>query len=55
MKAAFAAFVEAQMPLLQQANPGLKRSQLLERLRKQFAKSVDNPVYQQQLHQQENQ
>ena len=46
VKAAFAAFKEAQMPLLKKENPTLRLSQLNERLYELWKKSPENPFNQ---------
>lgn len=46
MKAAFAAFEDRELPLMRKEFPGLKRSQLKERLWKQWQKSDENPMNQ---------
>ncbi len=45
-KAAYAAFEEREMPLLKQEHPGLRLSQLKERLHRMWQKSPDNPFNQ---------
>lgn len=45
-KAAYAAWEERMMPQLREENPGLKRSQLKERLFDMWKKSPDNPMNQ---------
>ncbi|WOO82071.1 Coiled-coil domain-containing protein [Vanrija pseudolonga] len=45
-KAAFKAYVEAEMPKLKEDHPGLRQNQMQEILYKQFQKSPDNPFNQ---------
>ena len=47
MKAAFKAFEEVTMPRIKDENPGLKRSQLRERVWAEWQKSPENPQNQQ--------
>ncbi|XP_068446046.1 coiled-coil domain-containing protein 124 [Clinocottus analis] len=46
MKAAFAAFEEANMPLLKKENPNMRLSQLKQQLKKEWMKSPENPLNQ---------
>ncbi|XP_034387540.1 coiled-coil domain-containing protein 124 [Cyclopterus lumpus] len=46
MKAAFAAFEEANMPRLKQENPNMRLSQLKQQLKKEWMKSPENPLNQ---------
>lgn len=46
MKAAYAAFEEREMPILRSQNPGLRHSQLKERMFKMWQKSPENPFNQ---------
>ncbi|KAL1227704.1 Coiled-coil domain-containing protein [Trichinella pseudospiralis] len=46
MRAAFAAFQERNLPLLKKENPTLRQSQLMQRLKKEWQKSADNPMNQ---------
>lgn len=46
MKAAFAAFEEANMPRLKQENPNMRLSQLKQLLKKEWTKSPENPLNQ---------
>lgn len=46
MKAAFAAYEEANMPRLKQENPNMRLSQLKQQLKKEWMKSPDNPLNQ---------
>jgi hypothetical protein len=46
MKAAYAAFVDRELPILKAENPGLRLSQLKERLFRAWQKSPDNPFNQ---------
>lgn len=46
MKAAFAAFEEANMPRIKAENPTLRLSQLKQILRKEWLKSPENPTNQ---------
>ncbi|KAF9018259.1 hypothetical protein BGZ52_004420, partial [Haplosporangium bisporale] len=45
-KAAFAAYVEREMPILKQEHPGLRQNQMQDLLYKQFQKSPENPFNQ---------
>ena len=44
MKAGFKRFQERELPILKEENPGLKLSQLMERLHEKWEKSPENPV-----------
>ncbi|KAM4738749.1 coiled-coil domain-containing protein 124 [Anableps anableps] len=46
MKAAFTAFEEANMPQLKMENPNMRLSQLKQQLKKEWAKSPENPLNQ---------
>ncbi|XP_020512121.1 coiled-coil domain-containing protein 124 [Labrus bergylta] len=46
MKAAFAAFEEANMPRLKKENPNMRLSQLKQQLKKEWMKSPENPLNQ---------
>ncbi|KAA8589470.1 hypothetical protein FQN60_012835 [Etheostoma spectabile] len=46
MKAAFAAYEEANMPRLKQENPNMRLSQLKQMLKKEWMKSPENPLNQ---------
>lgn len=46
LKAAFAAYEEANMPRIKDENPTLRLSQLKQLLRKEWLKSPENPVNQ---------
>ena len=46
MEAAYKRFEEIQMPILKQENPGLRHSQLTERMFRLWKKSSDNPMNQ---------
>ncbi|CAJ1060813.1 coiled-coil domain-containing protein 124 [Xyrichtys novacula] len=46
MKAAFAAFEEANMPRLKQENPNMRLSQLKQQLKKEWMKAPENPLNQ---------
>ncbi|KAK5622951.1 hypothetical protein CRENBAI_021950 [Crenichthys baileyi] len=46
MKAAFTAFEEANMPRLKAENPNMRLSQLKQHLKKEWAKSPENPLNQ---------
>ncbi|XP_029286436.1 coiled-coil domain-containing protein 124 [Cottoperca gobio] len=46
MKAAFAAYEEANMPRLKQENPNMRLSQLKQQLKKEWMKSPENPLNQ---------
>ncbi|KAM9357694.1 coiled-coil domain-containing protein 124 [Symphorus nematophorus] len=46
MKAAFAAYEEANMPILKKENPNMRLSQLKQQLKKQWMKSPENPLNQ---------
>ena len=46
MKAAFAAFEEANMPRLKMENPNMRLSQLKQMLKKEWTKSPENPLNQ---------
>ena len=46
MKAAFAEYEEAQMPIFRAEYPSLKRSQLMEKIFKQWQKAPENPMVQ---------
>uniref|UniRef100_A0A3B3Z0D8 HMG box domain-containing protein n=1 Tax=Poecilia mexicana TaxID=48701 RepID=A0A3B3Z0D8_9TELE len=46
MKAAFTAFEEANMPRLKMENPNMRLSQLKQQLKKEWAKSPENPLNQ---------
>lgn len=46
MKAAFTAFEEANMPRLKKENPNMRLSQLKQQLKKEWAKSPENPLNQ---------
>eukprot|EP00743_Colponemidia_sp_Colp-15_P001685 GILK01001841.1.p1 GENE.GILK01001841.1~~GILK01001841.1.p1 ORF type:complete len:235 (+),score=56.30 GILK01001841.1:50-706(+) len=46
LKAAYASYEEANMPILKAENPGLKLSQLKQLLFKQWSKSPENPLNQ---------
>ncbi|XP_005815103.1 coiled-coil domain-containing protein 124 [Xiphophorus maculatus] len=46
MKAAFTAFEEANMPRLKMENPNMRMSQLKQQLKKEWAKSPENPLNQ---------
>ncbi|XP_028299394.1 coiled-coil domain-containing protein 124 [Gouania willdenowi] len=46
MKAAFAAFEEANMPRLKKENPNMRLSQLKQQLKKEWTKSPENPLNQ---------
>ncbi|XP_040846873.1 coiled-coil domain-containing protein 124 [Ochotona curzoniae] len=46
MRAAFAAFEEAQLPRLKQENPNMRLSQLKQLLKKEWLRSPDNPMNQ---------
>merc|ERR1712086_723905 len=43
MKAAYSAYEEAQMPIMKEDYPGLKRSQYKERIFQQWQKAAENP------------
>ncbi|KAF9415762.1 hypothetical protein BGZ94_010400 [Podila epigama] len=45
-KAAFAAYVEREMPILKKEHPGLRQNQMQDMLYKQFQKSPENPFNQ---------
>ncbi|KAF9545601.1 hypothetical protein EC957_010686 [Mortierella hygrophila] len=45
-KAAFAAYVEREMPILKKEHPGLRQNQMQDLLYKQFQKSPENPFNQ---------
>ncbi|KAF9178413.1 hypothetical protein BGZ51_007809 [Haplosporangium sp. Z 767] len=45
-KAAFAAYVEREMPILKKEHPGLRQNQMHDMLYKQFQKSPENPFNQ---------
>ncbi|KAG0320690.1 hypothetical protein BG000_003480 [Podila horticola] len=45
-KAAFAAYVDREMPILKQEHPGLRQNQMQDMLYKQFQKSPENPFNQ---------
>ncbi|KAG0339112.1 hypothetical protein BG000_002801 [Podila horticola] len=45
-KAAFAAYVDREMPILKQEHPGLRQNQMQDLLYKQFQKSPENPFNQ---------
>jgi hypothetical protein len=45
-KAAFAAYQDRRLPELEAENPGLRRNQRIELLRKEFEKSPENPFNQ---------
>ncbi len=47
MKAAYAAYEEKWLPILKEENPGLRLSQLKERLFRQWQKAPENPMNQQ--------
>jgi len=49
MKAAFNEYVELQLPVLKNENPGLKRSQLMEIIKKNWKKAPENPFNQAHL------
>ncbi|XP_048198515.1 coiled-coil domain-containing protein 124 [Perognathus longimembris pacificus] len=49
MRAAFAAFEEAQLPRLKQENPNMRLSQLKQLLKKEWLRSPDNPMNQRAL------
>ena len=49
MKAAFTAFEERMLPILKQDNPSLRLSQLKELLQKEWKKSPDNPLNQENV------
>ncbi|XP_060642147.1 coiled-coil domain-containing protein 124 [Anolis sagrei] len=49
MKAAFAAFEEAQLPRLKQENPNMRLSQLKQLLKKEWMRSPENPMNQRHL------
>ena len=44
MKAGWMAFLEVRMPQMKEEFPSFKRSQLLERISKEWRKSPDNPL-----------
>ncbi|KAF9362572.1 hypothetical protein BGX34_005871 [Mortierella sp. NVP85] len=46
VKAAFAAYLEREMPILKQEHPGLRQNQMHDMLYKQFLKSPENPFNQ---------
>lgn len=46
MKAAFAAYEEANMPRLKNENPNMRLSQLKQQLKKEWSKSPENPLNQ---------
>lgn len=46
MKAAFAAYEEANMPRLKKENPNMRLSQLKQQLKKEWMKSPENPLNQ---------
>lgn len=46
MKAAFAAYEEANMPRLKQENPNMRLSQLKQQLKKEWTKAPENPLNQ---------
>lgn len=46
MKAAYLAFEEKNLPILKQENPNLRLSQLKQLLKKDWAKSPENPLNQ---------
>ncbi|XP_011613326.1 coiled-coil domain-containing protein 124 [Takifugu rubripes] len=46
MKAAFAAYEEANMPLLKKENPNMRLSQLKQQLKKEWMKAPENPLNQ---------
>ncbi|XP_011472200.1 coiled-coil domain-containing protein 124 isoform X1 [Oryzias latipes] len=46
MKSAFAAYEEENMPRLKQENPNMRLSQLKQQLKKEWAKSPENPLNQ---------
>nr|XP_040039455.1 coiled-coil domain-containing protein 124 [Gasterosteus aculeatus aculeatus]XP_040039457.1 coiled-coil domain-containing protein 124 [Gasterosteus aculeatus aculeatus] len=46
MKAAYAAFEEANLPRLKQENPNMRLSQLKQQLKKEWMKSPENPLNQ---------
>ncbi|KAM9385620.1 coiled-coil domain-containing protein 124 [Pholidichthys leucotaenia] len=46
MKAAFTAYEEANMPRLKKENPNMRLSQLKQQLKKEWAKSPENPLNQ---------
>ena len=46
MKAAYLSFEERMMPILKEQNPTLRLSQLKQLLRKEWMKSMDNPLNQ---------
>jgi hypothetical protein len=49
MKSAFAAFEERMLPMLKQENPTLRLSQLKELLQKEWKKSPENPLNQENI------
>ena len=46
MKAAYAAFEEANLPRIKSENPNLRLSQLKQMLKKDWMKSAENPLNQ---------
>lgn len=46
MKAAFAAYEEANMPRLKMENPNMRLSQLKQQLKKEWMKAPENPLNQ---------
>lgn len=46
IKAAFAAYEEANMPRLKQENPNMRLSQLKQQLKKEWTKAPENPLNQ---------
>ncbi len=46
MKAAFAAYEEANMPRLKKENPNMRLSQLKQQLKKEWMKAPENPLNQ---------
>lgn len=44
MKAAFTTFEEKNLPILKEANPNLRLSQIKQLLKKEWMKSPENPI-----------
>ena len=49
MRAAWNAYFEKELPAYREANPGFKRTQLINMIQKEFKKSPENPIYKQKV------